>query len=89
MEIPNALTRSLDMSVTPFGTGIACAPSGNGALLCRNPTEVRARALLYANCVRDARHDVRPIVVLSGAMVNAITADDPHGVRGPRSSRRR
>jgi hypothetical protein len=26
MEIPNAFTRSLDMSVTPFGTGVACDP---------------------------------------------------------------
>jgi hypothetical protein len=24
MEIPNAFIRSLDMNVTPFGTGIAC-----------------------------------------------------------------
>jgi hypothetical protein len=31
MEIPNAFTRSLDTSVTPFGTGIACAPSDNGS----------------------------------------------------------
>src|SRR6266542_4815136 len=29
MEIPNAFTRSLDMSVIPFGTGIACDPSDN------------------------------------------------------------